>query len=75
MQRWLNKALTLALLAVLCVPTLVCQEIHWYTNFDEAKSDALAHDKFMIVFFEQSSGDRSFKMNSGTWNQIGRAHV
>lgn len=70
MPRWLNMTLALTVMACLSSPFLACQEIHWYTNFDEAKSDALAHDKFMILFFEQSSGDRSFKMNSGTWNQL-----
>ena len=70
MQRWLNKVLAVAAMASLSPSILRSQEIHWYTNFDEAKTDALAHDRFMIVYFEQSSSDRSFKMNSGTWNQL-----
>jgi thioredoxin-related protein len=69
LTRRLSRFLAFTAVASICSLGTQAQEIRWYTNFDEAKADALVQNKFMILYFEQSSSDRSFKMNSGTWNQ------
>jgi tetratricopeptide (TPR) repeat protein len=48
----------------------VSQEIHWYRSFDDAKVEAYLQNKLLLLYFERSSSERSFKMDHESWNQL-----
>lgn len=45
------------------------QGIHWLIDIDEAKRQAYAENKFILLLFEYASYDRSARMTSDVWIQ------
>ncbi|MGA2622401.1 MAG: thioredoxin family protein [Bacteroidota bacterium] len=45
------------------------QQVQWRKNFDEAKVDALTEGKLILIYFESTSDEHCFTMDSEMWNQ------
>lgn len=64
------QRMTFILAVVFLLPAVAhCQQVEWRRNFDEAKVDALAEGKLILLYFESTSDEHCFTMDSETWNQ------
>lgn len=63
------RHLIIALSLLAAVRPVNAQGIHWVLDIDEAKRQAYAENKFLLLLFEYASYDRSARMTSDVWNQ------
>jgi|GEM_PF-3042388 len=64
------QRMTFILAVALFLPIIAhCQQVEWRKNFDDAKADALTEGKLILLYFESTSDEHCFTMDSETWNQ------
>ena len=64
------RRMTFILAVAFLLPAVAhCQQAEWRRNFDDAKVDALAKGKLILLYFESSSDQQCIEMDSETLNQ------
>jgi len=62
------RSLSLAVVCALLMAPAAPQGIRWLKTLEEGKREAFAGRRFLILYFEDSASNQSFKMDHDTWN-------
>jgi thioredoxin-related protein len=63
------RSFAVACVMVVAAAAATAQEISWFRMFDEAKRRAFEERKFIVLYFEESAVNQSFRMDRDTWRR------